>query len=517
MDQPLLQQQPQDPVEQPQLDAAMTTTNTSSSEKLLLNKDTTLTDNGHNYSSFPNNNTDNHTIQHATQVAEEHKTTATEAVIHVLKGNIGPGCLSLPWAFSQLGLWWGIVSCIILCYWCTYCSWMTVVIKRHYPESIHTYPDVGTWAYGPAFGRFVRLCVSLQQTAICTVYISFAGANLLAAWNGLNHLSPTVQHVIAMTMALPLVMALSSLASLRTMAPFSALGGLTLATGIALIGIIVVQDWSSRPMPPPSFAWHNAPQAVSAVLFSYEGISLVMPIETSMAKPQQFRDVFWGSKVVVCSTFILVAGTCILAFGHVANGSITAFLLSNYSGHGTRYYLLTAANTVTGLSVLLTYPLQMFPALQLVGPYFAKNDNGNEEEDVEDVALVGTDNGDTNGQNGTTTGDSGTSSPQEQQQGTGIPGDTPWLRLGYVLTTYLVAVLVPNVQLLISLVGALAGSSTALLIPPLVEYEFRRRHHGSLLSKSRCLLVFGLGVCFMVVGTTTTVISIVQAYTTTSS
>lgn len=50
-----------------------------------------------------------------------------------------------------------------------------------------------------------------------------------------------------------------------------------------------------------------------------------------------------------------------------------------------------------------------------------------------------------------------------------IRGDSIYLRTGLVFLTYLVAVIVPNVQVLISLAGALAGSSTALLIPPMLE------------------------------------------------
>ena len=50
-----------------------------------------------------------------------------------------------------------------------------------------------------------------------------------------------------------------------------------------------------------------------------------------------------------------------------------------------------------------------------------------------------------------------------------LPGDSPQLRALLVLMTYVIAVVVPNVQALISLAGALAGSSTALLIPPLLE------------------------------------------------
>ena len=42
------------------------------------------------------------------------KTTGMQTCLHLLKGNIGPGCLSLPWAFSQLGIWFGIIATIFI-------------------------------------------------------------------------------------------------------------------------------------------------------------------------------------------------------------------------------------------------------------------------------------------------------------------------------------------------------------------------------------------------------------------
>jgi proton-coupled amino acid transporter len=57
---------------------------------------------------------------------------------------------------------------------------------------------------------------------------------------------------------------------------------------------------------------------------------------------------------------------------------------------------------------------------------------------------------------------------------TSIAGDSIQLRIILVLVTYLVAALVPNVENLISLAGALAGSSTALLIPPIMELAWIR-------------------------------------------
>ena len=55
-----------------------------------------------------------------------------------------------------------------------------------------------------------------------------------------------------------------------------------------------------------------------------------------------------------------------------------------------------------------------------------------------------------------------------------LAGDSPLLRACLVLGTYTVALVVPNVEALVSLAGAIAGSSTALLIPPILDLALIR-------------------------------------------
>jgi hypothetical protein len=50
----------------------------------------------------------------------EHKTSFWETYIHLVKGYIGCGVLSLPWAVSQLGVPAGCVAIIVLAYWSSY-------------------------------------------------------------------------------------------------------------------------------------------------------------------------------------------------------------------------------------------------------------------------------------------------------------------------------------------------------------------------------------------------------------
>ena len=46
-----------------------------------------------------------------------------------------------------------------------------------------------------------------------------------------------------------------------------------------------------------------------------------------MAQPKKFKKVFGAAMVCVAVLMAIVANLCVMAFGEVTNGSVTAFLL----------------------------------------------------------------------------------------------------------------------------------------------------------------------------------------------
>jgi proton-coupled amino acid transporter len=222
----------------------------------------------------------------------------------------------------------------------------------------------------------------------------------------------------------------------------------------------------------------------------------VLPIESSMAKPHKFGSIFFSAMVVTALAYVIVGCVCVAAFGPVTNGSVTAFLLDVYADQPHIRWLLLAANAAVSLSVLVTYPLQLFPCLELVmqmgnrsltpmtlfarmtGSNFQSvdttddndNDNDNENDDSNNVI---------DGLQSEVASDFDNDS--DNNDNVNHPNDP--LSLAYswktrtvlVFLTYSIAILIPNVQSLISLAGALAGSSTALLIPPFLELAWLER------------------------------------------
>lgn len=498
-------------------------------------------------------------------------TTAWQAFISLLKGYVGPGCLSLPWAISQLGLVVGTMSVFVVSYWTSLNIWHVVELKRAYqdellcqeetdgtsiqedhPETTHafpqqqqqqpqiTYPDVGHWLYGKRFAQFLTCMICMQQIAVCTVFLSFIGENLGAA---LEHImGEALHHALVITFVLPSALLLTvCMSNLKVLAPIMTVATITLFAGFAVLFVLVFQAWPQRPQPylVEIQDWANLPLAICAILYSFEGVCLILPIESSMTYGREhFGMVFVSAMVASAVIFAMVAAFCVMAFGRVSSGSITAFLVEQQQQEGAdkedNLEILNMANLLVSIAVLLTYPLQLFPSYELVGPavakYFTTNGGSTIGEEMEENSYVAANSDDEEGGRLHTTAspeqrhniadDDASTTPVETpfsdedldpaaaptrrseevpitdstadtaglDTATGLHpetsywnyygtsyGDTPTVRVGLVLVTYLFAIVVPNVQLLVSLAGAVSGSATGLLIPPMLQLAHWRK------------------------------------------
>ena len=507
------------------------------------------------------------------------QTTAWDAWIQLTKAYIGPGCLSLPWAISQLGLPVGTLVIGIVAVWTSYNAWNIVALKRiivkeriaqqqshhpgdhqqhhQHPNSIQvTYADVGKWAYNESFKDVLLISICVQQLAVCTVFLSFIGENIAAVMERtlVEEGEQAPSHAFVITLALPFALVLSCLPNLKVLSPVMVVATISLFVGFGLLGVVIAAEWDHRPSPDEvnlyDIEWSQVPMAVCAILYSYEGICVCLPIESAMAKPEHFKTVFVSSMSFTAVVFATVAALCVVAFGDVTSGSVTAFLVETLEDENVKWWLYMA-NTFCSLAVLLTYPLQLFPSFELMGPWLTRvlrldlgthalvsrssvpdartftplpscdnnpddcmignhdyhdaerrsnsstpatpTSGGEIDNSIHDTTTTARDdeNCPISEQSGTENGHDSSSAAAELEEielGDTIPflaafptpGDSPQLRAILVCFTYIMAIAIPNVQLLVSLAGALSGSATGLIIPPLLELAHVKRQEDEL-------------------------------------
>jgi solute carrier family 36 (proton-coupled amino acid transporter) len=406
----------------------------------------------------------------ATAILHQNGTTSAQTFIHLIKGNIGPGCLSLPWAFSQLGVSVGIGTCVVISVWTSYNGWTVLQAKQHAKD---TYPDIGTRAYGPHFGGYVvQGCICMQQLAICTVFMSLVIENS-GLW------------------AVPVILAVSCVPSLERMAPITMPGTALLCAALCIVAGVMVDEWSERPTAMDSSTQQQQQPllALCALLYSFEGICLLLPIQAAMERPHNFPFIFVSSMITVTVVFCTLASFAVWTFGTVSDGSITAYLL--HQGHGG--YAVVWANAAVSASVICTYPLQLVPCVELLEPWFHKRWRTPTWCNESQVQLV-------SASTTTTTADTTATTTNDADHDT----SSPLLRLVLFGLTFGIAILVPNVQSIISLAGAVAGSTTALILPPCISLARPQQEcpMGRILSWVLLLVgigFFGIGTCVSMV------------------
>eukprot|EP00554_Chaetoceros_debilis_P007760 CAMPEP_0194077634 /NCGR_PEP_ID=MMETSP0149-20130528/4230_1 /TAXON_ID=122233 /ORGANISM="Chaetoceros debilis, Strain MM31A-1" /LENGTH=406 /DNA_ID=CAMNT_0038758719 /DNA_START=363 /DNA_END=1583 /DNA_ORIENTATION=+ len=333
---------------------------------------------------------------------------------------------------------------------------------------------------------------------------------------------------LIMLLLLPPILVLTSVPNLKRLSPYITIATIFMCLTFVLIAFIISNNWESGMTIwmakhqtwqgyLQEIEWKLVPLATCAIMYSLEGDQLILPIESSMTNPRAFDRVLVASMTIVGVLFCVFASSCTIAFGNVDGGSITAFLMDHrielrLMEMFSTYQILLVTNVIVSLSLLFTYPLQLFPAIGLMAQVVSRRDL-----DIEGEEGISLHTGGASSSNGGTVisgrgqdrgGDiqsydnESTALVQaldtmpnirqslshdrnlSQSEGetdsktntfalmSGMEGDSIGLRACLVLITFVVAIIVPRLKALISLAGAVTGSATSLIIPPMLALQF---------------------------------------------
>jgi len=482
-------------------------------------------------------------------------TSELQTILAILKGNIGSGCLALPWAFSILGIPLGCLITFIITFLVGYNSWGLVILKRKVwgMQRGVTYSDVGERAFGKNFRVVVDVSVILLQMAICTVYFSNIGENLSSVFRqtmnppsydggGGDTADGATSFFVelfcdrrtVMILLFPPILWLSLLPNLKSLAPSVALASILMALTFVLIGLVVSVNWNDGLTEYrdnhttlqdfiEEIDWGFSPMASCAIMFSLEGTQLILPIESSMTHPERFKPVLIKSMIIIFAVFCLFSSLCIVAFGDVDDGSITAFLAADRSklvkvdgGDGTfasycsSLQILLLTNVIASLSLVFTYPLQLFPAIGLACQIVAAKEkmsvrSSKVNDSQEAVPLTSAMDIDTSydAASDSTISKKGEVTKEKPTRERNInnsmliEGDSILLRSSLVITTFVVAAIVPQLQTLIALAGSVAGATTSLILPPLLALQMTLLDRQSAMRSNTKILPDSMWMCGM--------------------
>ncbi|RHY94422.1 hypothetical protein DYB37_003260, partial [Aphanomyces astaci] len=413
-----------------------------------------------------------------------------EVVLHLLKGCIGAGALSLPYAFAKVGVVAGPVL------------YLGVVLSA----DGMSFGDVAQHILGRRGKTIVNVFLVTTQLSFCCVYFTVVATNLHAILP--SRVAQDFHERQLILLVFPVALGLSWIRSLHHITPFSALANGAMFLGIGIVFYYSATYVPATPVPlPTACTWTSVAEfygnpcirttlcrmiRVGTAVYSFEGIGLVLPLEKDMQDKDRFRQVLRWTMWFVLTLFLCLGELPVLAFGVIDNGSMTAVLQQYVPG-----WPVALANVLLAMACLFTFPIQLYPALEVLEKlllrhgYFTPSIHSYDDLAPLPVTQWLLHNKSTANSPGT--------SPTPQVLEDALKQTTQYevrrtmFRSMLCTTLMLVAVCVPNVGLLISLFGAVGSSMLAVIIPPIL-YVTLEQANLSWFSWTLHMLVVGGGL-----------------------
>uniref|UniRef100_A0A0E0E9A0 Amino acid transporter transmembrane domain-containing protein n=1 Tax=Oryza meridionalis TaxID=40149 RepID=A0A0E0E9A0_9ORYZ len=292
--------------------------------------------------------------------------TSAQTLGNVVVSIVGTGVLGLPYAFRTAG--WVAGSLGVAAAGCAtlYCMLLLVdcrdkLEEKESEETYHghyTYGDLGEKCFGTIGRCLTELLILVSQAGGSVAYLIFIGQNLHSVFSQL--MSPAA---FIFAILLPVQIALSFIRSLSSLSPFSIFADVC---NVLAMAIVIKEDLQLFDHPFANRSAFNGlwaiPFTFGVAVFCFEGFSMTLALESSMAERRKFR---WVLSQAVVGIIIVYAcfGVCgYLAYGEATKDIITLNLPNSWSSAAVKVGLCIA--------LVFTFPVMMHPIHEIVEERF---------------------------------------------------------------------------------------------------------------------------------------------------
>ncbi|KPM37429.1 Vacuolar amino acid transporter 3 [Neonectria ditissima] len=286
--------------------------------------------------------------------------SATKTFFTLIKAFVGTGILFLPKAFSNGGILFSSMTLLVLSLLSCLCFRLLLDCRERYGGG---YGELGAAIVGPRFRSLILFSIAISQLGFVCAGLIFTAENL---WSFLDAVTPGDSNLAVGVPAL-IALQLILLVPLALIRNISKLGPVALlADAFILIGLLYIWYFDistiARVGIAPTVRLFNPADftlTIGSAIFTFEGIGLILPIQSSMKKPEHFPSLLYLVMFIITIIFTSVGALCYMTFGD--DTKIQVF--SNFPQESP---LVNAVQFLYSMAVLAGDPVQLFPAVRII-------------------------------------------------------------------------------------------------------------------------------------------------------
>ncbi|OJJ45792.1 hypothetical protein ASPZODRAFT_17234 [Penicilliopsis zonata CBS 506.65] len=281
----------------------------------------------------------------------------------LLKAFIGTGIMFLPKAFRNGGILFSSITLVSVAAITALCFHLLLQCRKHYGGG---YGEIGERIAGPRLRALILGSITLSQLSFVCAGIIFTAENMHTFLRAVASTTDAHHHIWSTNqlifLQLLILIPLAFIRNISKLGPAALLADVFILIGLTYIYYYDIATIASRHGLAPSVVLFNPSSftlTIGSSIFTFEGIGLILPIQSSMRKPEQFGPLLYTVMAIITVLFTAVGALSYGTFGEATKTEI----ITNFP-QGDRF--VNAVQFLYSLAVLVGTPVQLFPAVRIM-------------------------------------------------------------------------------------------------------------------------------------------------------
>jgi proton-coupled amino acid transporter len=281
------------------------------------------------------------------------------AFFTLLKAFVGTGIMFLPKAFSNGGILFSSIAMVVVSILTCICFHLLLQCRKRYGGS---YGDIGEEIGGPRMRSLILSSITISQIGFVCACIIFTAENFSSF---LDAVTPTTTRPLSTAafigLQLLLLIPFSLIRNISKLGPAALVADICIMLGLSYIYYYDISSLATRGIHKSVVLFNPAQYTltIGSSIFAFEGIGLILPIQSSMAEPDKFSPLLYLVMLLITLVFTSVGALSYATFG----STTMTELISNLPQSDP---LVNAVQFLYAFAVLVGTPVQLFPAVRIL-------------------------------------------------------------------------------------------------------------------------------------------------------
>ena len=276
----------------------------------------------------------------------------------LLKAFIGTGIMFLPKAFRNGGILFSSITLVTVSIVSCICFHLLLSCRKQYSGG---YGEIGEAIGGPRFRKLILVSIFVSQTGFVCAGIIFTAENLFSFLEAVTKSSIHLSANALIALQLVVIIPLALVRNISKLGPAALVADVCILFGLVYICWYTISTLGVRGIHPTVelFNPRDFTLTVGSAIFTFEGIGLILPIQSSMARPQKFDRLLYLVMLIITVIFTSIGALCYATFGDNTRVEV----ITNFPQSSK---LVNAVQFLYSVAVLVGTPVQLFPAVRIV-------------------------------------------------------------------------------------------------------------------------------------------------------